>query len=62
MSAPYPSAPYHISSRTRSCAVKMTAAALPSSKLGTQEHWDSVYAREVKNFDELGDKGEVWCV
>lgn len=34
--------------------------ALPSSKLGTQDHWDSVYAREVRNYAELGDEGEVW--
>lgn len=36
------------------------STSLPSSKLGTQEHWDEVYAREVKNFDEIGDEGEIW--
>ena len=36
------------------------STSLPSSKLGTQEHWDDVYIREVKNFDEIGDEGEIW--
>lgn len=36
------------------------STSLPSSKLGTQEHWDDVYTREVKNFDEIGDEGEIW--
>lgn len=30
------------------------------SVLGTQEYWDAVYEREVKNFDEFGDVGEIW--
>ncbi|GAA5999657.1 uncharacterized protein JCM10292_003676 [Rhodotorula paludigena] len=34
--------------------------ALPPSKLGTQQHWDEVYEREVKMFEEIGDEGEVW--
>jgi SAM-dependent methyltransferase len=33
---------------------------LPESKLGTKEHWDSVYAREVANFYDIGEEGEVW--
>jgi len=33
---------------------------LPSSRLGTKEHWDSVYEREVKTFKDIGDEGEVW--
>ncbi|KAL4399567.1 Protein-lysine N-methyltransferase Efm4 [Malassezia pachydermatis] len=33
---------------------------LPESKLGTKEHWDSVYAREVATYEEIGDEGEVW--
>ncbi|TKA51348.1 hypothetical protein B0A53_05279 [Rhodotorula sp. CCFEE 5036] len=37
-------------------------APLPPSKLGTQQHWDQVYEREVKMFKEIGDEGEVWQV
>ena len=33
---------------------------LPSSELGTKEYWDKQYELEKKNFDEIGDKGEVW--
>lgn len=33
---------------------------LPESKLGTKQHWDDVYAREVTNFNEIGEEGEVW--
>ncbi|SPO22075.1 related to SEE1 - probable lysine methyltransferase [Ustilago trichophora] len=33
---------------------------LPESKLGTKQHWDEVYAREVTNFAEIGEEGEVW--
>ncbi|GFZ51969.1 hypothetical protein JCM24511_09739 [Saitozyma sp. JCM 24511] len=41
---------------------------LPPSKLGTKEHWDMVYQREVRVFDEVGDEGEpqssgfLWCI
>ncbi|GAA5860852.1 hypothetical protein JCM3774_003164 [Rhodotorula dairenensis] len=35
-------------------------APLPPSKLGTLQHWDQVYEREVKMFKEIGDEGEVW--
>ena len=30
------------------------------SKLGTIEHWESVYEREVAMHKEIGDEGEVW--
>ncbi|GMK58327.1 hypothetical protein CspeluHIS016_0503590 [Cutaneotrichosporon spelunceum] len=33
---------------------------LPPSKLGTKAHWDMVYARENRVFDDVGDEGEVW--
>ncbi|KAF8896427.1 S-adenosyl-L-methionine-dependent methyltransferase [Infundibulicybe gibba] len=33
---------------------------LRPSKLGTKEHWDTVYEEEVANFQEIGDEGEVW--
>lgn len=33
---------------------------LPPSKLGTKEHWDMVYERENRVFEDVGDEGEVW--
>ncbi|KXS17621.1 S-adenosyl-L-methionine-dependent methyltransferase [Gonapodya prolifera JEL478] len=30
------------------------------SELGTKQHWDSVYEREVQNYREIGDTGEAW--
>ncbi|KAK4048992.1 Protein-lysine N-methyltransferase efm4 [Microbotryomycetes sp. JL221] len=35
-------------------------SSLPPSRLGTKAHWDSVYERECKTFQEIGDEGEVW--
>ncbi|GAA6060361.1 hypothetical protein JCM10212_004545 [Sporobolomyces blumeae] len=35
-------------------------APLPPSKLGTKDHWDGVYEREVRMFKDIGDEGEVW--
>jgi hypothetical protein len=36
------------------------APALAPSKLGTKEHWDGVYEREVSNFNDYEDEGDVW--
>ncbi|KAL1409032.1 Protein-lysine N-methyltransferase efm4 [Vanrija albida] len=33
---------------------------LPPSKLGTKDHWDMVYERENRVFDDIGDEGEVF--
>ncbi|OCF31227.1 hypothetical protein I316_07196 [Kwoniella heveanensis BCC8398] len=33
---------------------------LPPSRLGTKDHWDSVYEREVRVYNDVGDEGEVW--
>ncbi|XP_058154155.1 EEF1A lysine methyltransferase 2 isoform X1 [Dasypus novemcinctus] len=30
------------------------------SALGTQEHWDAVYERELQTFQKYGDTGEIW--
>ncbi|GAA6023175.1 hypothetical protein JCM11491_003288 [Sporobolomyces phaffii] len=41
-------------------APELSSQSLAPSKLGTKEHWDGVYEREVKMFKDIGDEGEVW--
>ncbi|KAG9484639.1 hypothetical protein GDO78_008002 [Eleutherodactylus coqui] len=38
----------------------MSEDAFSPSALGTKEHWDTVYSRELKTFQEYGDEGEIW--
>lgn len=43
-------------------APELSSQSLAPSKLGTKQHWDEVYEREVKMFKDIGDEGEVWSV
>ncbi|KAJ1945778.1 Protein-lysine N-methyltransferase efm4 [Linderina macrospora] len=37
-----------------------SAASFEASRLGRKDHWDGVYDREISNFVETGDIGEIW--
>ena len=38
----------------------MTTEELNESRLGTKEYWENHYDMELSNFNEFGEKGEVW--
>ena len=38
----------------------MAEAELDPSELGTHEYWKQSYIKEIINFDEHGDTGDVW--
>ncbi|KAJ1890231.1 Protein-lysine N-methyltransferase efm4 [Kickxella alabastrina] len=41
-------------------ALKTETEPFVASKLGSKDHWDNVYGREINNFKDNGDIGEVW--
>ncbi|KAK0555057.1 Protein-lysine N-methyltransferase efm4 [Tilletia horrida] len=48
-----------MASNTEEAPIRLSDA-LPESKLGTKAHWDEVYERELNNWKDHGDEGEVW--
>ncbi|KAJ1853906.1 Protein-lysine N-methyltransferase efm4 [Coemansia sp. RSA 1822] len=34
--------------------------AFEASRLGRKDHWDTVYDRELRNYETTGDIGEIW--
>ncbi|VDK74120.1 unnamed protein product [Litomosoides sigmodontis] len=45
---------------TDECSVNVTDDEIISSRLATKEYWIEHYERELKNFEEFGDEGEIW--
>merc|ERR1712004_51299 len=41
-------------------AAPVSSVELGPSELGTKNYWDTAYQRELNNFKENGDVGEVW--
>ena len=39
----------------------MTESDEDPSVLGTLQHWDEVYCSELRDLQETGDEGEIWC-
>lgn len=33
---------------------------LPQSQLGTKEYWEAIYERDLDNYGDHGDEGEIW--
>lgn len=33
---------------------------LAGSELGTKEYWEQSYEREIQNYNDHGDVGEIW--
>lgn len=38
----------------------MSDTELDSSELGTQSYWKDAYVKEIANFEQHGDTGDVW--
>ncbi len=36
------------------------ADSVEPSELGTLEHWEATYEKELANLRQLGDEGEIW--